>query len=274
MMAFGVFSSHIEKPSLGLDKGKDRRGLGSYCSLVTTGKSRKPARIVTYYRPSDKSRHRMPKKGRQTVFTQHIREFKQQGIIDKDPRLEADRCLVADLKRWKTKGEKLILLGDFNQSIYKSALVTQLNGPDQEIKEQFKLLHGKEASYSHIKGKLPIMGCFATSGVEIKAYFISDHHVHGSVDDHRLHVLDFSSQYIIGDNLPRVTKRSGTKLQWKVPWTSRKYTRDLVQVSRANKLDKKARAQMHPSPIKAPTRHHPRRGQQAPSSPHHRLCQR
>ena len=213
MMAFGVFSNHIEKPSLDPDKGKDRRGLGSYCSLVTTGKSGKPVRIVTYYRPSDESRHRMPKKGRQTVFTQHIREFKRQGIIDKDPRLKADRCLVEDLKRWKTKGEELILLGDFNQSIYKSALATQLTGPGLEMKEQFKLLHGKEAPYSHIKGKLPIMGCFATSGVEIKAYFISDHHAHGSVGDHRLHVLDFSSQSIIGDNLPRVTKRSGRKLQ-------------------------------------------------------------
>ena len=69
MMAFGVFSSHTKKPSLDSDMGKDRRGLGSYCSLVTTGKSAKPVRIVTYYRPNDESRHRVPKKGRQTVFT-------------------------------------------------------------------------------------------------------------------------------------------------------------------------------------------------------------
>ena len=47
MMAFGVFSSHVEKPSLDPDKGVDRRGLGSYCSLVTTGKTAKPVRIVT-----------------------------------------------------------------------------------------------------------------------------------------------------------------------------------------------------------------------------------
>ena len=63
MMAFGVFSSHVEKPSLDPDKGVDRRGLGSYCSLVTTGKTAKPVRIVTYYRPNDESRHKAPKKG-------------------------------------------------------------------------------------------------------------------------------------------------------------------------------------------------------------------
>ena len=84
------------------------------------------------------------------------------------------------------------------------------------------------------------MGCFATKGVEAKAYFISDHHAYGSVGDHRLHVIDFSSQSIIGDNLPRATKRSGRKLQWKVRPTADKYTRDLVKASKANKLDVKA----------------------------------
>ena len=91
-----------------------------------------------------------------------------------------------------------------------------------------------------MKSKLPIMGCFATSGVEIKAYFISDHHAYGSVKDHRMHMIDFFLHSVIGDNLPRVTKRSGWKLQWRVPPTSKKYTKDLVKVSKANKLDKKA----------------------------------
>ena len=63
MMAFGVFSSHIKKPSLDPERGVDRRGLGSYCSLVTTGKTAKPVRIVTYYRPNNKSRHKESKKG-------------------------------------------------------------------------------------------------------------------------------------------------------------------------------------------------------------------
>ena len=67
MMAFGVFSSHIKNVSLNPDKCKDRRGLGSYCSLVTTGNSAKPVRIVTYYRPNDKSRHKTSNKGRQPV---------------------------------------------------------------------------------------------------------------------------------------------------------------------------------------------------------------
>ena len=53
MMAFGVFSSHIRQISDDLDKCIDRRGLGSYCSLVTTGETSKSVRIVTYYRPNN-----------------------------------------------------------------------------------------------------------------------------------------------------------------------------------------------------------------------------
>ena len=80
MMAFGVFSGHIKKAGLDPDKYKDKRGLGSYCSLVTTDKLAKLVRIVTYYRPNNKSRHRPPRKCRQTVYAQHLREFKRQGL--------------------------------------------------------------------------------------------------------------------------------------------------------------------------------------------------
>ena len=97
------------------------------------------------------------------------------------------------------------------------------------MREQFKLLHVEEASKSHMTGTLPIMGCFATSGIEIKAYFISDHHACRSARDHRMHVINFSSQLIIGADLPRKTKRSGENFKWNVPPTSKKYTKDLVK---------------------------------------------
>ena len=53
MMAFGVFSSYVRPPDEDPDKCIDRRGLGSYCSLVTKGESGKTVRIVTYHRPND-----------------------------------------------------------------------------------------------------------------------------------------------------------------------------------------------------------------------------
>ena len=76
---------------------------------------------------------------------QHTREFKRKGKPDLDPSVEADRYLMDDLKAWKHQGEEIILLGDFNQSVYKSKLAELLTGPDLNMKEQYKSLHGKEA---------------------------------------------------------------------------------------------------------------------------------
>jgi hypothetical protein len=249
MTAFGVFSSHIKSPSLDPNKGKDKRGLGSYCSLVTTGEHAKPVRIVTYYRPSEESRHRNPRRGRQTVSAQHLRELKRQGLLKNDPSMirrhpgiEADRCLVEDLRSWKNKGEEIILLGDFNQCIYNSELAKTLTGQDLCMEEQFRKLHGEDAPNSHMTGKLPIMGCYATSGITVKAYVIARHHAQGSVGDHRLHIIDFCTRSILGTNLPTVTKRSGRKLQYNIKNARRKYTRDLTKKSKDCHLDEQALA--------------------------------
>ena len=123
MMAFGVFSSYIRPIDEDPHKCIDRRGLESYCLLVTKGETGKAVRIVTYYRLNDESRRKLlTRKGRKTVFAQHKRAFKLAKTPDLDPRKEADRCLVEDLKRWKSQGEETILLGDFNKCIYTSDL--------------------------------------------------------------------------------------------------------------------------------------------------------
>ena len=67
MIAFGVFSSHVKKVDSDPDKCVDRRGLGSYCSLVVKGFSR-PVQIVTCYRPGKPSRHKTTKRGKQSVY--------------------------------------------------------------------------------------------------------------------------------------------------------------------------------------------------------------
>ena len=91
-----------------------------------------------------------------------------------------------------------------------------------------------------MSGKLPIMGCFATSRIRVKAYFIAKHHAHGSAGDNRLKMIDFTAESILGTSLPTVSERSSCKLQWKIRPASRKYTRDLVKTSREHKLGVKA----------------------------------
>ena len=92
-----------------------------------------------------------------------MHEFKRQGLLRKDPRLEADRCLIKDLKSSKVQGEEIISLGNYNPIIYNSQLATILTGPVLNMQEQYKLLYNKEAPNSRISGQLPITGCFGTT---------------------------------------------------------------------------------------------------------------
>ena len=96
-----------------------------------------------------------------------------------------------------------------------------------------------KAFYSHMSGELPIRACFATNGLETKAYFMSRHQAHCSIGDHSPHVLDFIARSVLRTDLPAATKRSGCKLQWKISPVRKKYTRDLVKTSMEHKLNVK-----------------------------------
>ena len=174
--------------------------------------SAKPARLVSYYRSVKPTRHKVKdttNKEKQWAYMQHMRQFKQQGRLNLDLRTNADRCLIEDLKEWKQKGEEIILVGDFDQRIYKSKFARALTGSGLNLREQYRSLCNKEAPFSHMTGHLPIIGCFACIGIELNAYSLSNHQVHGSVGSHRLHVIDFASDSILGKDLPILTKRSG-----------------------------------------------------------------
>ena len=57
--------------------------------------------------------------------------------------------------------------------------------------EQFRKLFNEDAPFSHKSGSTPILGVFATGGIDCTSAFIAQH---GSgVGDHRLHIFDFST---------------------------------------------------------------------------------
>ena len=107
-------------------------------------------------------------------------------------------------------------------STYTSHFARQLAEDDLRIEEQYQKLDGEEAPFLYVRGTEPIMGCFATSGIFVRSYFMSAHHASGSVGDHRLHVIDFCAVSILGVELPAVTKKIGRRLQYKLKPMRRK----------------------------------------------------
>ena len=105
-----------------------------------------------------------------------------------------------------------------------------------------------------------IMGCFATSGIFVRSYFMAAHHASGSVGDHRLHVIDFCAVLILGTELPAVTNQAGRRLQYKLKPTRRKYKKDLVKMCKQHKMEEKPHVMMRAEKFTSKVEHNNARG--------------
>ena len=103
-------------------------------------------------------------------------------------------------------------MGNFNQNIYTSYLAQQLTADNIGPEEQYSRLHDKQAPLSYIRGAEPITGCFATSSIFVRNYFMAAQGASGTVRDRHLHIIDFCALSILGVELPAVTKQVGRKL--------------------------------------------------------------
>ena len=155
-----------------------------------------PVRLVTYHRPygPTKMEAEIAKGLRESqdamkvslsAWAQQKRYYKARGMSDADPRTEADSDLLHQLRRWKLQSKEIILMGDFNQNIYISDFAQQLAAGDLGMEEQYQKLHGEQAPFSYVRGMEPIMGCFATSGIFARSYFMAAHGASGSVRQRR-----------------------------------------------------------------------------------------
>ena len=156
--------------------------------------------------------------------------------MDVDPRAKADKDLLNQLRQWWSKDKEIILVGNFNQNMYTLHFAGQLTADGIGLEEQYSKLHEEQAPFSYVRGTEPIMGCFATSDVFIRNYFMVSHGASGSVGDHRLHIVDFYALSILGVKLPAVIKRAGRRLQHKLKVTRRKYRRDLVKICKQHRM--------------------------------------
>ena len=76
--------------------------------------------------------------------------------------------------------------------------------------EQFQLTNGIQAPNSHITGRLPICGIFASPGVNCSHAMIAQHGF--GIGDHRVHLFDFDAQALLGESYPSLVAPTGRKL--------------------------------------------------------------
>lgn len=73
--------------------------------------------------------------------------------------------LIAQLLEWKGDNLEIILLGDFNENVYKDRLACPLAEDDLNMKEQCLQVTGEKLPATHVRGSRPIVRVFATAGV-------------------------------------------------------------------------------------------------------------
>jgi hypothetical protein len=192
--AIGRFASFVT------DTGSDTTSLGRW-SWIQVGGGGKSTRIVTAYQPTKPGSKTMG----ETVWDQHTRYFESRGEV-RHPRQMFQIDLLNLIREWKNAGDEIILTGDFNENVYEGHLSQYLLHDDIRMSELCLRITGSRLPSTHIRGSVPIDTIYATAGVSGKAVTLLPHR--SGVGDHRVFVIDVSSESILGDVFPRVIPAS------------------------------------------------------------------
>ena len=106
-MTAGHFSSFVT------EVGSDASGLGRW-SWLHVGGGGKTTRMIEAYQPCALGKHRTMGK---MVWDQHHQYFEARGEI-RNPRTMFKSDLLSLLRQWKAASDEILLIGNFNESIY------------------------------------------------------------------------------------------------------------------------------------------------------------
>ena len=125
-----------------------------------------------------------------TTYQQHRRFWVTQRKDLTCPRKRFHDDLVAQLKKWREEGDRLVVCLDANEDIYKKSLGKSLTKSDGlRMSEVVGDFMGKKIGPTFFRGSKPIDGIWATPDIAIAHACIMP--VGLGVGDHHLFVVDF-----------------------------------------------------------------------------------
>jgi hypothetical protein len=140
------------------------------------------------------------------VWEQHTRYFKAHGEVRNLKQMFLVD-LLSLLWRWKAAGDEILLVGDFNKNVYAGMLAEALSRDEFKMLEVCQRTTGLPLPPTHNRGADAIDAFFGTSRIKSAAAALLPSHV--GVGDHRVFVVDFTSESIMSDDLPRVIPATG-----------------------------------------------------------------
>jgi hypothetical protein len=118
--------------------------------------------------------------------------------------------LVSLLWQWKHSGEKIILLGDFNEKVYTGDIATALSQDELRMYKLCQRITGIPLPHIHNQGAIPINCIYITAGIDGVAVAFLPSWV--GVGDHRVFIVNITSLLVMGDVFPHVLPAAGRLL--------------------------------------------------------------
>ncbi len=137
------------------------------------------------------------------------------------PRLIFQADLLNLIRIWKTTGDGIILLGDFNKNVYEGKYALDLLGNKFRMSALCLRTTGSRLPNAHIRGNVPIDAVFATAEIYSTAVTLLPHRV--GVGDHGVFLLDIDSNTLLGDIFPCVIPVARRLLNCASDWIKENY---------------------------------------------------
>jgi hypothetical protein len=235
LLIFGTLADQLDHDQT----GKDETGLGRWSVMMLKGDGM-TMRVVCGYNPCF---NRNPDRG--TTYQQHRRFFITQKKDLTCPRTKFQEDLVGQLKQWREVGDQLIVCLNANKNIYKKLIgkaLTDIEG--LAMKEVVGEFTRQPVGSTFFQGSKPIDGIWATSDITISNACIMP--AGYGIGDHRMFVIDFNADNIIGQAPPRVIRATLRHLNTRIPRVANEYVRILEEKVLRHRLIERMGA-AHPS---------------------------
>lgn len=194
---------------------------------------------MTVYIPNNK-KHAKTKK--RTVRDQHNVYYTSKGILDKDPCDILFGDGVKKLLVWKRENSKMVLVGNFNEDVYKGKFAERLSKEDRNKDELVLRTTGTKIPPTHARGKRALCAAFGTAGVACKAAKVLRRGK--GIGDHLIILLDFDTKSLVGSTCPRVVPPPGRILRASVHAYKSRYNKVLEQLVDKHRMFEKLSAIM------------------------------
>ena len=203
--------------------GRDSLGLGRWVVMVFRGANGLTTRVVCGYNPC-MNKNEVSK----TSYQQHRRYYLLEEKDDTCPRTRFRVDLLQQLEEWREQGDRLIVCLDANEDVYKKSIGKALTDRDglnmSEVVGEFT---GKQLGATYFRGSKPIDAVWATRDIEVTGASVMP--AGFGIGDHRLFVIDFRFESLIGNAPPKIVRAASRRLNTKIPRIADSYTEKLEE---------------------------------------------